>query len=83
MLESCRRLGASARVYLGDVLPRLVYRKASAVGARTPMASQRRRSGQNGGLAARKARVAETRIRIPDGRPIAIDGVAGQTGRRL
>ena len=83
VVESCRRRGASARVYLGDVLPRLVHRKASEVGALTPMAWQGRPSGQNVGLAARKVRVASTRILIPDGPTIAIEGFAGWTGLRL
>lgn len=45
VVETCRRLGIPVREYLAEVLPGLADRKASAVGALTPLAWQRRRVG--------------------------------------
>ncbi len=45
VVESSRRLGIPVREYLGEVLPGLADRKASEVGALTPMASKGRRRG--------------------------------------
>jgi transposase len=45
VVESCRRLGIPVREYLAEVLPGLADRKASEVGALTPMAWQRGRLG--------------------------------------
>ena len=45
VVESCRRLGIPVREYLAEVLPGLADRKASEVGALTPMAWQRRQLG--------------------------------------
>jgi len=45
VVETCRRLGIPVREYLAEVLPGLADRKASEVGALTPLAWQRRRVG--------------------------------------
>jgi hypothetical protein len=45
VVESCRRLGIPVREYLSEVLPGLADRKASEVGALTPMAWKGQRSG--------------------------------------
>lgn len=43
VVESCWRLGMSVRENLAEVSPGWAYRKATEVGALTPMAGKRRR----------------------------------------
>ena len=45
VVETCRRLEIPVREYLAEVLPELADRKASELGALTPMAWQRWRLG--------------------------------------